>query len=130
MLAVTLAAGSCADRAPCPSIAGTPADMTTAPGHYPGYDVVADPDLVAAVIGTGTITDHTVIAEAEHELWAALWAVPSISSSWTEPSADWGFAFYDWGDVDAAIELTGRWMRDHDLAFRVVIDVESPACAN
>ena len=118
---------------PGPGVVGTRADMTTPPGDYAGYRVVTECSSHfgdAGVIGIGSIA-LTQIADISA-------AAEDLHTRVTDLASVWGWGGYglacesgigtqiylsDWRDVDTIIARTGEWLREHDYALQVVIDV-------
>jgi hypothetical protein len=133
LIAIALLSSACIEEPHGPGIVGSSNDMTTPAGDYTGYRVVTSCESTwsdVGVIGTGSvaITDTTAIAAAGQDLKTRLADVASIWG-WggyglvCEPGVGTQIDLSDWRDVDAVIERTGAWLREHDYALQVGIGV-------
>ncbi len=135
LIAIALLLSACIEDHHGPGVVGSSTDVTTPPGDYAGYRVVTacgNTWTDVGVIGTGSvaITDVAAIAAAGQDLSTRLGDLASIWG-WggyglvCEPGLGTQIDLSNWRDVDAVIERTGAWLREHDYALQVGIGVDS-----
>ncbi len=124
-------------------IEGTPDDVQTQPGAYDGFRFVrpcTQTSFQQAVIrdvgrGLPGLALDRELQETGHALYDDIHArVPSmfapggasIPCEGGSGGATW-VQLWDWGDVDVTVQLVGNWLRDHDLALEVGIEVTAPS---
>lgn len=118
-----------------PGVSGSPDDVTTQPGDHDSFRVVADCAVGSGadygVIGAGSVklTDVDDISSTGRDLYQELRAIPSVHGGGgaglvCSPNAvGTRIELRDWRDVDAAIEMTGAWLHERNLALEVAISV-------
>jgi hypothetical protein len=131
----TMVAG-CLDQDRGPGVVGSIDDVTTTSGTFVGYRVntaCPQPYATFGVIGTGslvltTIHDVSAAGAVLHDELAdvtSIWGWGGFALG-CEPGAATTLSLSSWRDIDAVIVRTGEWLRSHDLALQVAIDVGSP----
>ena len=131
---------ACAGDTDTPWPLGTPADVRTTAGAYDGYRVVMPcrTEFVSpvGVIGSGAVTptrDELLALGRELFDAAVAGAYGDVVFSGgglampCEAGLTTTLAVGDWRVVDQAIVDVAAWLRAHDLAVEVRIDVEGPA---
>ena len=133
-LALALLLAGCVQQGPDgPGTVGSPADVKTPSGYYTGYRVNTQCNQTwtdVGVIGTGSVavTGDAAIAAAGQDLHtrvtdlASVWGWGGVSLV-CEPGVGTQIELSDWRDVDTVIARAGDWLREHDYALQVGIEV-------
>lgn len=142
-LGLTLAVTACTFGGAEPEVPwplGTPADVRTAPGDYGDHRVVMPCQVrwgwPVGIIGKGSVTPtREELLVLGNELYTTASSGPYGDVVFggggialpCESALTTTLMVGDWRVVDQAIADAAAWLRAHDLAIEVVIDVEGPA---
>jgi hypothetical protein len=134
-LLMGLVLGGCGAGSADSAVKGSPADVVTAPGVYPGYRVVmpcpgSGVDLGIRGLGTKEVATADEVWKVGGEIDLSLRDLQSVwSAGGYGASCETGLGTLvhldDWRDVDRVIARIGAMLRERDLSIQVGLSVVS-----